>query len=87
MNHAENDAGERSPRTERSCNPLPISDLQTPPKGWRITHEFDETPRDDGATGPCYLVSARKPSFRAEICANSWHPGRDFGTNPGDGGA
>ena len=33
------------------------------------------------------LVSARKPSFRAEICANSWHPGRDFGTNPGDGGA
>ena len=31
--------------------------------------------------------SARKPSFRAEICANSWHPGRDFGTNPGDGGA
>ena len=34
-----------------------------------------------------YLVSARKPSFRAEICANSWHPGRDFGTNPGDGGA
>ena len=55
MNHAENDAGERSPRTERSYNPLPISDLQTPPKGWRITHEFDETPRDDGATGPCYL--------------------------------
>ena len=33
------------------------------------------------------LVSARKPSFPAEICANSWHPGRDFGTNPGDGGA
>ena len=28
-----------------------------------------------------YLVSARKPSFRAEICANSWHPGRDFGTD------
>ena len=28
-----------------------------------------------------YVVSARKPSFRAEICANSWHPGRDFGTD------
>ena len=27
------------------------------------------------------LVSARKPPFRAEICANSWHPERDFGTN------
>ena len=26
------------------------------------------------------LVSARKPPFRAEICANSWHPERDFGT-------
>ena len=35
------------------------SDLQTPPKGWRITHEFDETPREDGATGPCYLRAFR----------------------------
>ena len=37
--------------------------------------------------GQEFVWSARKPSFRAEICANSWHPGRDFGTNPGDGGA
>ena len=41
----------------------------------------------NGIDGDAELVSARKPSFRAEICANSWHPGRDFGTNSGDGGA
>ena len=27
------------------------------------------------------LVSARKPPFRAEICANSWHSGGDVGAN------
>ena len=29
-----------------------------------------------------YIVSARKPPFRAEICANSWHSGGDVGANP-----
>ena len=29
-----------------------------------------------------YLVSARKPPFRAEIGANSWHSGRDVGAIP-----
>ena len=33
------------------------------------------------------LVSARKPPFRAEICANSWHPERDFARTGHDGGA
>ena len=40
-------------------------------------------PKQRGFTKRCstLLVSARKPPFRAEICANSWHSGGDVGAN------
>ena len=59
--------------TERQAEPA-VPDLEDNRK---ISFEQDKAwvhePGDE-------LVSARKPPFRAEICANSWHPERDFGT-------
>ena len=44
---------------------------------------FRDTWRDGIHSYLTYLVTARKPRFRAEIYADSWHPGRDFGPKSG----
>ena len=66
-----------------ACRRSSRASIQSAIQGeWVFTRRIDDCAKPQApGVSQAALVSARKPSFRGEICANSWHPGRDFGTD------